>query len=407
MTTIINADTSGGLKLTSDTSGSLEIQSAGTTKLTIGSTSVDIPAIAGVTSINGGQVGGSRNKIINGEMKVAQRSTSETGLGAAAGYFTLDRWKIDTANSAGRLTMTQTADGPNGFANCIKLDCTTADTSLAAGEHLIISQRFEGQDLQSIGKGAAGAKEVTVSFYVKANAAFTFGLELYDADNTRQITKLYTTTTDWVRHKITFPADTTGVFTDDNLESLQLGFWLHAGSTFASGTLNTAAWANNTNANRAAGIDSFYSSTDNNFFITGIQMEIGSTATDFEHKSFGEDLTLCQRYFQKTYDYDVAIATNTIIGTHASGGNNVSPTTSYIGINTAKFTSQMRDNPTLVLYDTAGNSGKSTRFQYGVAETDNQAATVANIGTTGFNGYSASSANLSGARIHYTATSEL
>ena len=141
--------------------------------------------------------------------------------------------------------------------------------------------------------------------------------------------------------------------------------------------------------------------------MTGVQLEIGSTATEFEHKTFGEELELCQRYFQKTYDYDVAIATNTIIGTHASGGNNVSPTTSYIGINTAKFTSQMRDNPTIVLYDTAGNSGKSTRFQYGVAETDNQAATVANIGTTGFNGYSASAANLSGARIHYTATSEL
>jgi hypothetical protein len=295
----INADTSGGLKITSDTSGTLEIQSAGTTKFTVNSAGVDIPAIGtidGLTSINGGQVGGRRNIVYNGEMKVAQRSASVAGLGAAAGYFTLDRWKIDTANSAGRLTMTQTADGPNGFANCIKLDCTTADTSLAASEHLIISQRFEGQDLQSIGKGAAGAKEVTVSFYVKANAAFTFGLELYDADNTRQITKLYTTTTAWVRHKITFPADTTGVFTDDNLESLQLGFWLHAGATFASGTLNTAAWADNTNANRAAGIDSFYSSTDNNFFITGVQLEIGSTATEFEHRSYGEELALCQRY---------------------------------------------------------------------------------------------------------------
>ena len=255
--------------------------------------------ITNLPSINSGQIGGRRNIVINGEMKVAQRSASVAGLGAAAGYFTLDRWKIDTANSAGRLTMTQTADGPNGFANCIKLDCTTADTSLAASEHLIISQRFEGQDLQSIGKGAAGAKEVTVSFYVKANAAFTFGLELYDADNTRQITKLYTTTTAWVRHKITFPADTTGVFTDDNLESLQLGFWLHAGSTFASGTLNTAAWADSTNANRAAGIDSFYSSTDNNFFITGIQMEIGSTATEFEHRGIGEELALCQRYFER------------------------------------------------------------------------------------------------------------
>jgi len=251
-------------------------------------------AKAGETLTN--QPSGRKNLVTNGAMQVAQRSASETGLGAAAGYFTLDRWKIDTANSAGRLTMTQTADGPSGFANCLKLDCTTADTSLAASEHLIISQRFEGQDLQQIKKGTSDAELITISFYVKASAAFTFGVELYDADNARQITKLYTTTTGWVRHELTFPADTTGAFDDDNLESLQLGFWLHAGSTFASGTLNTAAWASNTNANRAAGIDSFYSSTDNNFFLTGVQMEIGSQATNFEHRSFGEELALCERY---------------------------------------------------------------------------------------------------------------
>ena len=218
-------------------------------------------AKAGETLTN--QPSGRKNIVTNGAMQVAQRSTSETGLGAAAGYFTLDRWKIDTANSAGRFTMTQTADGPSGFANCLKLDCTTADTSLAASEHLIISQRFEGQDLQQIKKGTSDAELITVSFYVKANAAFTFGVELFDIDNGRQITKLFATTTGWVRHELTFPADTTGAFGDDNAASLNINFFLHGGSNFTSGTLNTAAWASNTNANRAAGIDSFFSSTDN------------------------------------------------------------------------------------------------------------------------------------------------
>ena len=292
-------------------------------------------AKAGETLTN--QPSGRKNLVTNGAMQVAQRSASETGLGAAAGYFTLDRWKIDTANSAGRLTMTQTADGPSGFANCLKLDCTTADTSLAASEHLIISQRFEGQDLQQIKKGTSDAELITISFYVKASAAFTFGVELYDADNTRQITKLYTTTTGWVRHELTFPADTTGAFTDDNLESLQLGFWLHAGSTFASGTLNTAAWASNTNANRAAGIDSFYSSTDNNFFLTGVQMEIGSQATPFEHRSFGEELALCQRYYQKWLS-------NTAADSVHSGG--CISDTAFIGDYFLRTT--MRTEPTLV-----------------------------------------------------------
>jgi hypothetical protein len=244
-----------------------------------------------------------RNMVINGAMNVAQRSASVTGIGAASGYFTLDRWYIAEVDaSAGRFTMSQTADGPNGIsANCLKLDCTTADTSIAAGEALVLSQRFEGQNLQRIGKGVAGAKQITVSFYVKANAAFTFGVELFDEDNARQITKLFATTTDWVRHELTFAADEddgSSPFADDNANSLQLLFWLHGGATFTGGTLNTATFANNTNANRAAGIDSFFSSTDNNFFLTGVQMEVGPVATDFEQEEISTTLQKCQRYFE-------------------------------------------------------------------------------------------------------------
>ena len=245
-----------------------------------------------------------RNMIINGAMNVAQRSASVAALGAASGYFTCDRWKLDEADaSAGRLTMSQTADGPNGIsANCLKLDCTTVDTSIAAGEILKIAQKIEGQNLQRIGKGVAGAKQITVSFYVKASAVFTFAVELYDADNDRQISKLYATTTDWVRHELTFAADVddgSSPFNDDSARSLDLNFWLHAGATYTSGTLNTAAFANRTNANRAAGISSFFSNTANNFFLTGVQMEVGPVATEFEQEDFGVTLAKCQRYFLK------------------------------------------------------------------------------------------------------------
>ena len=244
-----------------------------------------------------------RNMVINGAMNVAQRATSVTGLGATAGYFTVDRWKLDFAATAGRLTMTQTADGPNGIsANCVKLDCTTADASIAAGEYLMFETRFEGQNLQRIGKGKVGAQQITFSFYVKANAAFTFGIELFDNDNTRQITKLFDTTADWVRHEITFPADVddgSSPFDDDNARSLLATFWLHGGSTFTGGTLNTASWANVTNANRAAGIDSFFSNTANNFFLTGVQMEVGPVATEFEQEDISTTLAKCQRYYQK------------------------------------------------------------------------------------------------------------
>ena len=243
-----------------------------------------------------------RNMIINGAMNVAQRSASVAALGAASGYFTCDRWLTTYSNTAGRLTMSQTADGPNGIsANCIKLDCTTADTSIAAGEVLILRQVFEGQNLQRIGKGVVGAKQITVSFYVKASAAFDFVCELVDLDNSRHIAKVFSTTTDWNRIELTFVADVddgSSPFDDDNAASFQLNIWLHGGSTFTAGTL-AATWATLSNANRAAGIDSIFSDDANNFFLTGVQMEVGPVATEFEQEDIGTTLAKCQRYYQK------------------------------------------------------------------------------------------------------------
>jgi len=245
-----------------------------------------------------------RNMLINGSMNVAQKATSVTGLGATANStHTVDRWQTNVGSTAGRFTMTQTADGPNGIsANCLKIDCTTADTSIAAAEAFILHQGIEGQNLQRIGKGVAGAKQITASFYVKASAAFTFALELFDGDNNRQITKLFDTTTDWVRHEITFPADVddgSSPFDDDNAASLDFGFWIHAGATFTGGTLNTASWANYTNANRAVGIDSIFSNTANNFFLTGVQLEVGPVATEFEQEDIGVTQNKCFRYYYK------------------------------------------------------------------------------------------------------------
>ena len=254
-----------------------------------------------VTSLNGGQLAGRRNIVINGEMKVAQRSASVAGLGAATGYFTLDRWRAIIGSTAGRFTMAQIADGPAGFANCMKLTTTTADTSIAAGEIFILAQHFEGQDLQQLQKGTATAKQVTVSFYVKGNANALYVCELNDNDNTRINTQSFAVTTAWNRIELTFAADTTGALGDDNLESLSIVIWLHAGSTYSGGTFASNTWAAKTDANRAAVDDltSIFDATSRTFFITGVQMEIGSTATEFESRSYGEELALCQRYTWK------------------------------------------------------------------------------------------------------------
>ena len=238
-----------------------------------------------------------RNLVINGAMQVAQRGTSSTGLGASAGYFTLDRYRATFSSTAGRLTMSQVADVHDGFANAMKLECTTADTSIGSSEYFILQHKFEGQDLQQLKKGSSDAEEFTVSFYVKGNANATYVVEMYDLDNNRQVGKTFSVTTSWTRVVLTFPADTTGALDDDNAASLQLGIWLHAGSNYTSGTLATS-WVSNVSAQRAGGITSFFDSTDRTFFLTGLQMEVGSVATDFEHRSFGQELGLCQRYYQ-------------------------------------------------------------------------------------------------------------
>ena len=247
------------------------------------------------------QIGGRRNIVINGAMQVAQRATSVTDLGNSAGYKTVDRFKVncDTGNAtAGRFTMSQVTDIHDGFTNAIKLDCTTADTSIAAGEQLTLETSFEGQDLQQLKKGTSDAEKITISFYVKGNGNATYMLEVKDGDNDRLNHHQFAVTSSWNRISVTLAGDTTGALDNDNAESLELRFWLHAGSNYTSGSYTANTWASQTHANRAVGISSFFSSTDNTFFITGLQMELGSQATPFEHRSFGEEFRLCQRYFQ-------------------------------------------------------------------------------------------------------------
>ena len=268
-----------------------------------------------IGNINAGGGGVNRNVIINGDFKIKQRAgtgTQSTGLGASSGYHLHDRWSLDFNNTAGRLTMSHDSSAPSGFANSMKLACTTADTSIASDEQLRINTRIEGQNLQSFAKGTSDAKPFAVSFYVKGNASATYVCELYDNDNTRQVSKTFNVTTDWTRIELSFPADTSGAFDDDNGLSFLFQIWLHAGSNFTSGTLNTT-WGSVTNANRAVGISSFFDSTDRTFFITGVQLEVGQNPTEFEHEPVERTLLKCQRYF-RIFTSDESVNNFTRIG---------------------------------------------------------------------------------------------
>ena len=245
-----------------------------------------------------GVSGGRKNIIINGGMQVAQRGTSSAGLGADATTYLLDRWAFGTGSTAGRLTMSQDSDGPAGFANSLKLDCTTADTSIAAGEQSYLIYKFEGQDLQQLKKGTSSAESMTLSFYVKGNAAATYTAEFYDADNNRHNGQTFSVTTSWNKVTLTYVPDTTGAYNDDNALSLYLFIWIHTGTTMTSGTFASNTWSASANNTRvSASNTSFFDSTARTLNITGVQLELGSVATDFEHRSFGEELALCLRYF--------------------------------------------------------------------------------------------------------------
>ena len=305
------------------------------------------------------QIGGRRNLIINGAMQVAQRGTSATGVGDTNGvYPTVDRFIFEAGNTSGRLTMTQeTISDLSGFTKAIKLACTTADTSIAADEFLMLGQRFEGQDLQQLKKGTSDAEKVTVSFYVKGNANATYTLELRDNDNSRSNSQEFSVTTSWNRVSMTFDGDTSGALDNDNGLSLKCNIWLHGGSTYTGGTHTSNTWHGTTNQRVGDNQTSFFDSTDRTFFVTGWQVELGSVATPFESRSFGEELALCQRYFQKSGGYSIA-PSNGSDGTSFSsfsrplgtcvqwGGASAGQCPIYLPV-------RMRVNPTLVRY---GNS---------------------------------------------------
>ena len=300
---------------------------------------------------------------INGAMICSQRGTSFTNIGSGGGgtsgyddTYVLDRFLISQGLSAGRCSVTQENDAPSGFSKSLKIATTTADTSTAAGEYHRLLTKFEGQDLQRFAKGTSDAKQFTLSFYCKANASATYVAELHDTDNDRSISKTFSVTTSWTRVKLTFAADTTGAFNNDNLLSMTLALWFHAGSTYSSGTLQTN-WGSMTAANRAVGIDSIFDSTNRTFFITGVQLEVGSTATDFEHRSFGQELALCQRYYYLHCSGDgKAISTGSIY------------TDNYV-FNEVSFPVSMRANPSL---DQVTGSNYYAHYSSGTADAFNQ-----------------------------------
>ena len=239
-----------------------------------------------------------RSVVYNGAMKIAQRGTNFTGV-TASGTFPVDRFLFHVG-SLGTWTLSQSTDVPTGqgLSHSIKCDVTTANASPSGTAYARIDQRFEGQDLQRFCKGTANAKNFAVSFWVKSPKTGTHIVQLQDQDNSRNVSKAYTVSSanTWEKKELIFPADTTGAFGNDNGGSLFLCFYLAVGTGYQGGTLQTT-WGTPVNNTRATGQVNVADSTSNDFYLTGVQMEASSYCSEFEHRSYGEELVRCLRYY--------------------------------------------------------------------------------------------------------------
>ena len=260
-----------------------------------------------------------RNMLINGAMQVSQRSASVASI-TSTGYQTLDRFNL-LVESIGTWTMSQDTDVPSGqgFAKSLKIDCTTADASPAVADRIFLRQTLEGQDLQRMKKGTDNAESVTLSFWVKATKTGTHIVNLYDNDNARVIAQAYTVSSSntWEHKSLTFAGDTTGAFDNDNAGSMQIVWGLGCGTNHSSGTLQTT-WASASNVNRFVGQVNTADSTDNNWAITGVQLEIGDVDTAFENEDYGTTLAKCQRYYETLPQHTGSFS---VIATYRAGSD--------------------------------------------------------------------------------------
>ena len=259
-----------------------------------------------IGNINMGGGGTNKNLIINGNCAVSQRGTQSSK--SSDHYSAIDRFEIQMSGS-GAVTSTQSTTVPTGegFNNSLKVDVVTNNGgSEDSGDYLLIMQKIEGLDLQQLKYGTSSSVPLACSFYVRSNltGTFQFQIEVPDSGSYKYYGKTYTidSANTWEKKTINIIANTnSSAIPDDNTEGLRVQWQLVGGSNYTSGTYTDGAW-HGTGGNRLSSSvnNTFARSTDNEFLLTGIQLEVGQNPTAFEHEPFDTTLRKCQRYFEKT-----------------------------------------------------------------------------------------------------------
>jgi len=349
---------------------------------------------ATISSLNGGALSGARNRIINGDMRIDQRNAGASST--AAGY-TVDRWGYyQTQTSKGTWQQNlNSVTPPAGFKNYLGFASSSA-YSVTASDTFQFYQVIEGFNFADFGWGAAGAAAVTVSFWVRSSLTGAFGACLTNATNTRNYPFTYNilSANTWEQKTITVLGDTTGTWLTTNGSGVSLAFSLGHGSNF-SGT--AGAWNGTASAIFPTGATSVVGTNGATFYITGVQLEAGSVATPFERRSYGQELSLCQRYYEKSYDQSVVPGTSTYAGIFCAVGSNASSCGGF----TWKVTK--RAAPTVTLYSNDGTSGAVDKLASGTKVTG---ATANNIAENSFR-FVGLSTTVESHMYHYTLSAEL
>ena len=330
-----------------------------------GTGSLTVPAETGTVVTTASSSLGRRNRIINGDMRIDQRNA-----GAAVttnGSYPVDRFFVIEATD-GAYSAQQSTTAPSGFRSSLYFTTTTADATLSSGQAAYIGQRIEGFNFNDLAWGSASAKAVTLSFKVRSSLTGTFGGAIANSARNRSYPFTYSISTanTWTDVSVTIPGDTSGTWLTDSGIGARLTFGLGVASDL-SGTASAWAGADYRSASSAVSVIGTLNAT---FYITGVQLEVGSVATPFEHRSYGEELALCQRYFYDTRDLQQSTnGTNNYMelqGTRHAFAD-------VVGYRGQTFTHPvvMRTNPTVTFYN-PNNSMTSGQVQFYAADGSTQ-----------------------------------
>ena len=355
-------------------------------------------SVTGV-SLGAGNATRFKNRIINGDMVIDQRTAGASSTPTTDGTYTsIDRWGSGLSQSS-KFSVQQNAGSvtpPVGFSSYLGVTSLAA-TSLGATDYFLQYQKIEGFNFADLGWGTANAKTITLSFWVRSSLTGTFGGSLSNSAQSRNYPFSYTinSANTWEYETITIPGDTTGTWIGaTNGTGLLLRFSLGVGSTY-SGTAN--AWTGSSFIFQPTSSVSVVGTNGATWYVTGVQVEVGSIATGFEEVDYTTQLAMCQRYFTKSYDMGSAVPTvNTSVGSAAYYSTNGN------AFYNNPFKVTMRTTPTVTTYSYQGTSGK-----IGGASNAELTATVYQQGTAGFNVYAVGNGSAGDFYCNYGASAEL